>query len=192
MMDIFFDFSVIQLNRAKSIFVGFGLSTEEMSRCARLLEKQIGTLPVRYLVLPLANRRLQVQDWQPVLKKVEARLGGWRARMLSQGGRLVLVKAVLSAILTYFMSVFRMPSGVRRRLEGTMRSFFGMGQRPRGGGALVAWTTVCWPVAYGVLGIHHLDHTNTALLSKWVIQVIDSTRDMVSTVLHEQYRHSLD
>ena len=134
MMNIFYDFSGLQLNRAKSIFVGFGLSTEETSRCARLLETPIGTLPVRYLGLPLANRRLRVQDWQPVLEKVEARLGGWRARMISRGGRLVLVKAVLSAIPTYFMSVFRMPSGVRRRLKGTMRRFFWRGTETTRGG----------------------------------------------------------
>ena len=113
MMDIFFDSSGLQLNRAKSIFLGFELSTEEASRCARLLATPIGTLLVRYLGLSLADRRLRLQDWQPVLEKVEARLGGWWARMLSRGDRLVLVKAVLSAIPTYFMSVFRMPSGVR-------------------------------------------------------------------------------
>ena len=62
MMDIFFDFSGLQLNRAKSIFLGFGLSIEETSRCARLLETPIGTLPVRYLGLTLADRRLRVQD----------------------------------------------------------------------------------------------------------------------------------
>ena len=77
MMDIFSDFSRLQLNRAKSTFVGFRLSTEEASRCAKLLATPIGTLPVRYLGLPLADKKLRLQDWQPVLEKVEARLGGW-------------------------------------------------------------------------------------------------------------------
>ena len=192
MMNIFSDFSGLPLNRAKSIFVGFGLSTEETSRCARLLETPIGTLPVRSLGLPLADRRLRVQDWQPVLEKVEARLGGWWARMISRGGRLVLVKAVLSAIPTYFMSVFRMPSGVRRRLEGTMRRFFLAGDKDHSGGCPGCLVYVSRPVTHGGLGIRHLDHTNTALLSKWVIRVIESSRDMVATLLREQYGNSLD
>ena len=54
-------------------------------------------------------------------------------------------EAILSAIPTYFMSVFRMPAGVRRRLEGAIRHFFWSGAGPMAtrGGARVAWTTVC-------------------------------------------------
>ena len=86
MMDIFSDFSSLQLNRNKFIFVGFGLSTEEASRCAEHLATPIGALPVWYLGLLLEDKRLRVQDWQPVLEKVEAKLGGWQARILSRGG----------------------------------------------------------------------------------------------------------
>ena len=104
-----------------------------------------------------------------MLEKVDARLGSWQAHMLSRGGRLVVVKAVLSTIPTYFMSVFRMPVGVRRRLERAIRSFFWHTTKAARGGALVTWSTVCRPVTHGSLGVRHLEHTNTALLSKWVI-----------------------
>ena len=108
-MDIFVDFSGLQLNRTKSSLVGFGLATEEIRRCAEILATPIETLPIRYLGLPLTDRRLRTQDSQQVVEKVEKvekRLGGWRGRLLSRGGRLILVKADLFAIPTYFMSVF--------------------------------------------------------------------------------------
>ena len=76
MMDVFTDFSGLQLNRAKSMVVGFGLSTEELSRCAEILASPIGTLLLRYLGLSLIDRRLRTQDWQPMMENVEARLGG--------------------------------------------------------------------------------------------------------------------
>ena len=155
MMDIFSDFSGLQLNRAKSSFIGFELSQEELAGCSRILATPIGTLPIRYLGVPLVDRRLRIQDWHPVIEKVETRLAGWRARLLSRGGRLVLLKAVLAAIPTYFMSIFRMPVGVRRRLEQLMRGFFWLGSRPEEsrGVALVAWETVCRPVDQGGLGV---------------------------------------
>ena len=112
-MEIFSDFSRLQLNRAKSTLVGFDLFTLELIQCAGILGTPIGTLPIRYLGLQLTERRLQAPDWQPILEMVEARLGGWQARLISQGGRLILLKVVLFAIPIYFMSVFRMPSGVR-------------------------------------------------------------------------------
>ena len=134
MMDIFSDFSGLRLNRAKLTFVGFGLSVEETCGCSRILETPIGALPIRYLGVPLVDRRLRIQEWQPVLEKVETRLGGWRARILSCGGRLVLLKAVLAAIPIYYMSIFRMPAGVRRRLEKTIRNFFWRGSQKNHGG----------------------------------------------------------
>ena len=79
MVDIFSDFSGLCLNRAKSSFIGFGQSAKEMASCSRILSTPIRELSIRYLGVPLADRRLHIRDWQPVLDKMETRLGGWRA-----------------------------------------------------------------------------------------------------------------
>ena len=192
MMRIFSDFSGLQLNGAKSMFVGFGLAPEEVSWCTEILATPIGTLPIRYLGLPLSDCRLRIQDWQPMVEKVEKLLGGWRARVLSCGGCLVLVKSVLSAIPTYFMSVFRLPAGVRRCLEGIMRSFFlawdltGQGWEPGGLECGVP------KFRHGDLGIRHLKHPNSALLSKWVVRVMQPSADLLSLLLKDAYGHTLD
>ena len=86
MMDIFSDFFGLKLNREKLSFIGFGLSPEELTGCSPIFATPTGTLPIRYLGLPLVDRRLHTQDWQPVLEKVESCLAGWRARFLSRGG----------------------------------------------------------------------------------------------------------
>ena len=166
MMDIFSDFSSLRLNRAKSSFIGFGLSSEELTGCARILATPIGALPIRYLGVPLVDRQLRIRDWQPVLEKWrhDWEVGG---HDFSRGGRLVLLKAVLSAILTYFMAIFRMPAGVRRRLESVMRGFSWRGSRQeesRGVG-LVAWESMCRPVSQGGLGVPHFQQVNMALLT---------------------------
>ena len=156
------------------VFHQFQTISEELAGCSRILATPIGTLPIRYLGMSLVDRRLRMQDWHPVIEKVETRLEGWRARQLSRGGHLVLLKAVLVAIPTYFMTIFRMPVGVRRRLEQMMRGFFWLGSRPEEsrGVALVEWETVCRPVDQGGLGVWQLLHTNTTLLSKWVCRLL--------------------
>ena len=195
-MDIFSDFSSLLLNRAKLSFIGFGLSSEELAGCARILATPIGALLIRYLGVPLVDCRLRIRDWQPVLEKVETRLGGWRARFLSPGGggRLVLLKVVLSAIPTYFMAIFRMLAGVCHRLESVMRGFFWRGSRQEGsrGVALVAWDTVCRPVSQGGLGVPHFQQVNMALLTRWVARLMHPSGDMVAAILHDGYGASLD
>ena len=172
--------------------VGFGLSVEELSRCAEILASPIGTLPLRYLGLPLTDRRLWTHDWQPMMEKVESRLCRWQGRLLSRGGRLILVKTVLFALLTHFMSVFQMPAGVLWRLEGIMRRFFWLGTDTVRGGALVAWGLVCRPLSDGGHGIRHLHHNNVALLCKWIARVMKYADDTLSHFLHEIYGSTLD
>ena len=139
-----------------------------MRSCSQILAMPIGVLLIRYLGVPLVDRRLRIQHWQPVFEKVETRLGGWRARLLSRGGRLILLKAVLATIPIYDMSIFTMPISVRRRLEKIVRSFLWRGPYPdeARGTALVAWSTVCRHINKGGLGIRHLQHTNMGLLTK--------------------------
>ena len=124
---------------------------------------------IRYLGVSLVDRRLRIQDWQPIFEKVETRLGGWRARLLSHGGRLILLKAVLAAIPIYYTWIFTMPAGVRRHHERIMRSFLWRGSQPdeARGTTLVAWSIVCRHVTQGGLGILYLQHTNMTLLAKW-------------------------
>ena len=126
------------------------------------------------------------------MDKVETRLGGWRGRLLSRGGRLVLVKTVFSALSTYYMSVFQMPAGLRRRSEGIMRQFSWHGTAATRGGTLVAWDVACRSLTDGGLRIRHVQHTNPALLCKWVAQVMKPADDIVSCLLHEMYGCSLD
>ena len=112
MMDIFSDFSSLRLNRAKSTVVGIGLPPETLAQISEILSTLVASLPIRYLGIPLTAGRMRSAEWQPVTTKIDARLEGWHARLLSRGGRLVLLQSVLTAIPTYFMAIAPMPEGV--------------------------------------------------------------------------------
>ena len=120
MMDIFSDFSGLQLNRSKFSVIGIGLAAVELARVSAVLATPVASFPIRYLGLPLTEGRLRAHDWQPVMEKIETRLGGWQARLLSRGGRLVLLQSVLTIIPIYFMAIFRPPKGVRCQIETIM------------------------------------------------------------------------
>ena len=107
---------------------------------------------------------------------------------------MILLKAVLAAIPIFYMSIFTMPAGIRRRLEKSMRSFLWRGSQPdeARGMALVVWVTVCRPVNQGGRGIRYLQHTNMALLAKWVRRMMQPSGDLATVMLRDRYGSSLD
>jgi hypothetical protein len=52
------------------------------------------------------------EDWGWLIRKFEALLVIWVNRLLSRGGRLVLIKAVLEGIPVFWNSIAEIPKGV--------------------------------------------------------------------------------
>ena len=103
--------------------------------------------------------------WDPVIEKVERRLEGWQAKILSRGGRMVLLRSILTAIPIFYLSVYKLPIEVGKRLEGLMRIFVWnkSGSKQRNGQVLVSWEVVCRPTQKGGLGIIDIQKMNMAL-----------------------------
>ena len=95
--------------------------------------------------MPLGGNPCSRTFWELVISKVAKRLDGWKRTFLSKGERLALIESVLSAIPTYFLSLFRMSSGVIKKLEKIIRNFLWKGADGDGGHHLVPWKMVVRP-----------------------------------------------
>ncbi len=78
-------------------------------RLANLLRCKLGVFPIRYLDLLLMRGCIHKKDWWGIISKIEKMIEGRQAKLLSQGGRLILVNSVLSNLPLYFFSVFKAP-----------------------------------------------------------------------------------
>ena len=117
-MQLFYSVLGLQLNPDKTE-VFFSSSVLQATRdegCAELGFKE-GTLPVRYLGVPLISSRLSARDCEVLIAKITTRISGWRVRTLSYAGRLQLVVSVLSSIHAYWASVFIIPLSVSKEIE---------------------------------------------------------------------------
>lgn len=74
-------------------------------------------LSVKYLGIPIKAGRLNRWDWSLLLETFERRLERWRGRLLSLGGRIILINVVLSALPTYLMSYFLLPHWIREKID---------------------------------------------------------------------------
>lgn len=58
----------------------------------------MGNLPFKYLRVPLASKKLTINDCQPLIEKMMVRLRHWSTRLLSYVGKFPLVKSVIFSI----------------------------------------------------------------------------------------------
>ena len=73
-MKQFYLFSRLQLNNAKCELFSSGISRTSLGEIHELTGFKLGTLPVRYLGVPLVTRRLTDKDCALLVDKVTARI----------------------------------------------------------------------------------------------------------------------
>lgn len=116
--------SGLKINVGKSRIFGIGVPEEEVRTWANSMGCGYGSLPFTYLGISVGTSMKRLEHWKPVVEKVKKRLASWKTRLISIGGRLTLVKAVLGSLPLYYFSLFRAPRGVTRELESVRCKLF--------------------------------------------------------------------
>ncbi|KAJ0572302.1 hypothetical protein HanLR1_Chr06g0199401 [Helianthus annuus] len=116
---------------------------------ANSLGCRVGSFPFKHLGLQVGANMNLVKNWQPVVEIFKKRLAIWKAKTLSFGGKLTLIKSVLNALPTYYFSLYRAPECVINQLERLRREFLWGITPERGKMSLVAWDNVMTPKDLG-------------------------------------------
>jgi len=157
------------INFQKSTFVPMNVNDATAAQMATVLGCTLSSFPQTYLGLPLSPHKLRPSDFQPLISSFDRYLAGWKARLLSTGGRIVLVNAVLGSLPIYFMSSTLLPKTVRDQLEARRCAFFWTGEdKCTGAKCLVSWERVCQSRDAGGLGIKNMEDMNHCLLMRFV------------------------
>lgn len=157
------------------------------NEAASFLNCKIGTFPFVYLGLPIGADGRRMTTWKPVLEKIKSRLASWDSKHLSLGGKVVLLKSVLTALPIYFFSFFKAPEGVIGSIEKMFRRFLWGGSEEKRSIHWVAWAKICRDKAEGGLGLKNLKALNFALLGKWRWRLKTEEQRLWVRVLHEKY-----
>lgn len=57
------------------------------------------------------------QDWEKLILAIKGHLPSWKSNLLFLGSRLILVNSILSAIPTYWMSIFKLSRWVIKTID---------------------------------------------------------------------------
>ncbi|GJQ95829.1 hypothetical protein Tco_0006968 [Tanacetum coccineum] len=144
----------------------------------QILPFEEGSLPVKYLGVPLVTSRLVFRDCKELIEKVQARVDDWKNKFLSAAGRLQLIRSVLSSMHIYWASMFILPSRVLLDIEQIIRRFLWSHGSMKKGRAKVAWDVVCLPKDEGGLGVRRLDTFNKALMVSHIWNLLSSKESL--------------
>jgi hypothetical protein len=70
------------------------------------------------------RRKLRNADWKEVEERFQKKLSCWKGKMLSVGGKLVLINLVLSNLSIFMLSFFEVPREVLKKLDYYRSRFF--------------------------------------------------------------------
>ncbi|XP_070050116.1 uncharacterized protein [Nicotiana tomentosiformis] len=89
--DSFSKASGLVANQEKSFVYFGGVAPNVQQGILQTLGFQAGTLPFRYLGVPLSSKRLSVGQCQPLLDKMTGRITTWTGKLMSYAGKLQLI-----------------------------------------------------------------------------------------------------
>ena len=79
--------------------------------------------PSKYLGIELGSMNQKKNFFQPIFDKLNQRLVGWKSQLLSQGGRLTLIKSTMASLPIYTLSCFKAPKFICDKMDQAIRSF---------------------------------------------------------------------
>lgn len=160
--------SGLAVSLQKSSFFASGLSDQEVSSIQASTGMQRGSLPMRYLGVPLTTKKLNLQNCEPLLQQIKQRFSSWSSKALSFAGRLLLIKTVITGVSTFWCSSFILPKACINRINSLCGLFLWKGKSEGRFSAKVGWETVILTKDQGGLGVKDLHCWNQACILKLI------------------------
>lgn len=179
--------SGLKVNFSKSNILGINVNSSFLSMAEGFLHCKIGAVPFKYLGLLVGANPRRVATGEPLVGLLLRRIGYWKNRFISFGGRITLLNSVLNSLPIFFLSYFKMWVGVWKKLVRLQREFLWGGCSDRKKIPWVRWSEVCKPNDEGGLGVKDLRSFNLILLGKWRWRLLVGNSSIWQDVLVARY-----
>lgn len=146
-----------KINRAKSAFyISDSVSPHRTSVILSALGVPRGEFPFLYLGCGIYKGRRTPEPFHHLLSSIDQKLSSWKNRLLSMGGRIILIRHVLSAIPLHTIGTLEPPKSIFQLLHKRFQDFlWGEGEYgPKRHWR--SWHRLCFPTSEGGLGFRNL------------------------------------
>jgi hypothetical protein len=179
--------SGLKVNFWKSNILGVNVSQQFMRVASAFLNCRIGSVPFKYLGLPVGANIRREATWEPLLYSLLKRLGCWANHFISLGGRITLLNSVLNAIPIFYLSFLKIPILVWKKICRIQREFLWGRRGSRKKINWIKWDVVYQPKSLGGLGVRDIRAVNISLLAKWRWRLLHDDQVLGKEVLKGKY-----
>ena len=173
-LEDFAGWSGLHMNKEKTQLFHAGLSHIESAALAGYGFTH-GSLPIRYIGLPLMSRKLRMAEYAPLIEKISAKFNAWAVLSLSFAGRIQLISTVISGLINFWTFAFILPLGCIRKIESLCSRFLWSGNIEKKGLTKVSWAKVCLPKDEGGLGLKRVASWNRTLCLRMIWLLFSSS-----------------
>jgi hypothetical protein len=141
-----------------------------------------------YLGLPILFGNSKKAVFLNIIDRVNYKMDSWRAKSLSQDGRLMLIKFVAITIPSYAMSTFLLPNSIYNQLNRTFKNFlWGFASSKTRNLSLKSWNSLCIPKALGGFGLRRMKEVNLAFIAKLGRKLLTGADSLLLSQLSSKY-----
>lgn len=175
LMDLFRkygDISGQHLSPSKCHFYHGSLSPAKVSLLRSLLGFSEGSLPFKYLGVPIFVGKPRCSHLLPIVDRIKTKLASWKGHLLTHMGRVQLVRSVVHGMLLHSFMIYPWPFRLIKMLDRYIKNFIWSGDVTKRKPVVVAWHMVCSPVAEGGLGLRSIKLINKAAMLRlaWIFE----------------------
>ena len=141
----------------------------------------------KYLGLPEHFGRRKKDLFTSIVDRIRQKAVSWASRQLSSAGKLVMLKAVLTAVPSFAMTCFELPVSLCNRIQTVLTRFWWDASPDQRKMCWVAWERITTPKGVGGLGVRDIQAFNVALLAKQAWRILTKPECLLSKILRAKY-----
>lgn len=122
----------------------------------------------KYLGVPTISGRSKKMVFRELLDRMWKKLRVWIDKLLSRVGKEVSIKAIIQALPTYLLGVYKLHVAVIHKIYSAMARFWWGGKGVERKMYWLSWEKMCKPKMYRVMGFKDIALFNDALLGRQV------------------------
>ncbi|KAG2304864.1 hypothetical protein Bca52824_033515 [Brassica carinata] len=136
----------------------------------------------KYLGLPEVFSGSKIKSLSFLQENLKDKLTGYQARLMSQGGKEVVIKSVAMSMSVYAMSVFRLPKTTTDNIV-SLANFWWNSDQEKKKTHWVSWERMCLPKKLGGMGFKDIQVFNQALLAKQAWRLVNFPDSLLAKFL---------